>query len=314
MSTAKSQRDWSSEICAIRQSSKSGVKRAGAFTLVELLVVIGIIALLIAILLPALNKARAAGQTTQCLANIRQLQIALSGYMQDNFGHTAPYMAASFWSSQLTPYYTGKPYDPNSPANTANSIRLCPTAYAQNPGLSAINANQGACFYCWGPDPTHPTGPCQLQTCSYMYNGWLYFMGTTFGITSGEDGKCEGNINSGDIPNYNSTNPIVYFWQTPNIGQVSSSAIPTIADGMWEDGWPCENDPTPESQGWSLYAGPSNGGNTDNMARICLARHNLGKYINVAFLDGHAQTVPLSGLWQLQWHKNWQTPSLLPKP
>jgi prepilin-type N-terminal cleavage/methylation domain-containing protein len=57
-----------------------------AFTLVELLVVIGIIALLISILLPALNKARAKAMETACLSNMRQISMGMLAYTQDNRG------------------------------------------------------------------------------------------------------------------------------------------------------------------------------------------------------------------------------------
>src|SRR5918993_1838989 len=62
-------------------------RERAAFTLVELLVVIGIIALLISMLLPALNKAREASKAANCLSNLRQINTAFLLFAHDNKGY-----------------------------------------------------------------------------------------------------------------------------------------------------------------------------------------------------------------------------------
>jgi prepilin-type N-terminal cleavage/methylation domain-containing protein/prepilin-type processing-associated H-X9-DG protein len=61
-----------------------------AFTLVELLVVMGIIAMLVAMLLPVLGRAREAARTTVCLSNLRQLALAAQIYVNNNNGSYPP--------------------------------------------------------------------------------------------------------------------------------------------------------------------------------------------------------------------------------
>ena len=74
--------------------------RRRAFTLVELLVVIGIIAILMAILLPALNKARIQAQTVACKSNLRQIHQGLLLYANDHNGWIMPPRETFPWVNQ----------------------------------------------------------------------------------------------------------------------------------------------------------------------------------------------------------------------
>jgi prepilin-type N-terminal cleavage/methylation domain-containing protein/prepilin-type processing-associated H-X9-DG protein len=118
-----------------------------AFTLVELLVVIGIIAILIAVLLPALAKARKQANATKCLSNLRQIGLAHNMYVGDFKGVVVfPYQEDPnfsprrvFWFQRLSQYMNRRDTRGSNPgaSQVSEVVKGCPE-------WDAINNTTGA--------------------------------------------------------------------------------------------------------------------------------------------------------------------------
>ncbi len=258
-----------------------------AFTLIELLVVISIIALLIAILLPALSQARASGRLAQCLSNTRQLGTAIYTYAVDNKEELPKYLQREdvVWTQTLVDYVGGNEWRQSGQTLIDGEVYLCPDSQVDGELLPSATNVQG------DPDKAWVFRGAVRARGSYTMNGYLF---TT---------------------RYESQYPSIAWPRTDNryynengFPDILSnirlpSERPIFTDGNWIDGWPDEDDPRPPAGDFGNFTTANVGGH-GMLGRFLTNFH--GNKTNVSFMDGHGETIETRQLWDLKWVPTWK--------
>lgn len=250
------------------------------FTLIELLVVIAIIALLMAILMPALNRVKNQARTIMCQARLRQWGLLFKLYTDDNNGYFNPGWdnndEAELWMNALRPYYKDN-----------WNMLLCPTATR-----IMENSSDFGTFKATYRDTDLPGAGQYRYVFSYGINSWTNYM----------------TKNRGERPKE-------WFWKSVNNNTavepgtrvatgrpVSTNNIPVFGDATWHDGWPLDTDPPAE---YPDAFGIGNQGTTGEINHFCINRHN--GFVSLLFMDWTTRRVGLKELWTLKWHRAFNT-------
>ncbi len=246
-------------------------KQRRGFTLIELLVVIAIIALLMGILMPALQRVRKQAKTVLCQTNLKQWGTVFNMYCDDN-DRKMPDRSAPDISGQGRWMYSLREYYSN-----AKDLKLCPLV-KKSSTAAGMDAQSwwGSTFTAWEIPANDASGGREVGTYgSYGINGYCYdTKETLMGFAT-----------------------VDMHWKTPDVK--GAPYIPLFMDAMFWTGWPRSiNAPRPEP----IMVG-THIDDEDGMQRYCLDRHN--ERINAAFFDFTVRPVGLKELWTLNWHKGY---------
>jgi prepilin-type N-terminal cleavage/methylation domain-containing protein len=147
-------------------------KRAFGFTLIELLVVIAIIAILAAMLLPALARAKEKARQTACISNLKQVGLALALYSDDNGGYwpfasDATQPDPNIWTKELEPYIKLRG---NAGTGQENPVFICPSAVYSGWANSDLSRTYACTGTLLGPTGSGGLTAAKARKSNTMHN------------------------------------------------------------------------------------------------------------------------------------------------